>query len=183
MDDDLTHEDISVEDDHGAAFAGLFAFALFMCAARPVPAHHAFAAEFDVNKPTKLEGTLKEWEMINPHSWFHVEVKEADGKTIFTEGNGETTACAACHTTQAHWRDKRVVRSWGDLVYQVTRWQQVVEIEPDVPAICAVARSGLARRSSARTVFPLRAHDRRGRCRDAGSGGQPLAGLRRSCPD
>ena len=33
-------------------------------------------------------------------------------------------ACAACHTTQAHWRDKRVVRSWGDLVYQVTRWQQ-----------------------------------------------------------
>jgi mono/diheme cytochrome c family protein len=35
------------------------------------------------------------------------------------------TACAACHTTQAHWRDKRVVKSWGDLVYQVTRWQQV----------------------------------------------------------
>jgi hypothetical protein len=35
------------------------------------------------------------------------------------------TACAACHTTQAHWRDKRVVRSWGDLIYQVTRWQQV----------------------------------------------------------
>ena len=34
------------------------------------------------------------------------------------------TACAGCHTTQAHWRDKRVVRSWGDLVYQVTRWQQ-----------------------------------------------------------
>ncbi|HEX6266783.1 MAG TPA: cytochrome C [Burkholderiales bacterium] len=34
------------------------------------------------------------------------------------------TACAACHTTQAHWRDKRVVRSWGDLVFQVTRWQQ-----------------------------------------------------------
>jgi hypothetical protein len=35
------------------------------------------------------------------------------------------TACAACHTTQPHWRDKRVVHSWGDLVYQVTRWQQV----------------------------------------------------------
>ena len=35
------------------------------------------------------------------------------------------TACAACHTTQAHWRDMRVVRSWGDLVYQVTRWQQI----------------------------------------------------------
>lgn len=33
------------------------------------------------------------------------------------------TACIACHTTRAHWRDKRVVRSWPDLLYQVTRWQ------------------------------------------------------------
>lgn len=34
------------------------------------------------------------------------------------------TACVACHTTQAHWRDKRVVGSWSDLLGQVTRWQQ-----------------------------------------------------------
>jgi hypothetical protein len=34
------------------------------------------------------------------------------------------THCIACHTTQAHWRDKHIVKSWADLLYQVTRMQK-----------------------------------------------------------
>ena len=45
---------------------------------RPMPAHHAFAAEFDAKRPVKLRGVVTKMEWINPHAWIHVDVKKAD---------------------------------------------------------------------------------------------------------
>jgi Family of unknown function (DUF6152) len=50
-----------------------------LLAAAPVKAHHAFAAEFDASRPVKLHGTVTQWELVNPHSWIHIDVKNDDG--------------------------------------------------------------------------------------------------------
>ena len=63
-----------------AVFCGL------LLAAMPVMAHHSVASEFNLDdKPVTFTGTLTQMEFVNPHSFLHLEVTNADGtKTTWT---------------------------------------------------------------------------------------------------
>jgi len=53
-----------------------------LLAAVAAHAHHAFSTEFDVNRPVESEGKVVKVELINPHSWIHVEVVDEGGKAV-----------------------------------------------------------------------------------------------------
>jgi len=53
---------------------------LALLTAGTVSAHHSFLAEFDPDQPVQLRGTLTKIELINPHSWFHIDVVGSDGE-------------------------------------------------------------------------------------------------------
>lgn len=47
-----------------------------------VSAHHSFSAEFDIDQPVTLQGTLTELEWVNPHGWIHMDVAGPDGEIV-----------------------------------------------------------------------------------------------------
>lgn len=46
----------------------------------PLSAHHA-KPEYDSNSQISITGTVKEFELVNPHAWIHLTVTTREGKT------------------------------------------------------------------------------------------------------
>jgi hypothetical protein len=62
----------------------LFGAVALLASGSAAIAHHSFAAEFDRDKPVKLQGSVVKFEWVNPHSWIHI--KTGDGKVWRVEG-------------------------------------------------------------------------------------------------
>jgi hypothetical protein len=62
-----------------ATMLAAFLVSGLLVTALPVSAHHSFAAEFDINKPVSLKGTLTKMAWVNPHGWIYMDVKTPDG--------------------------------------------------------------------------------------------------------
>ena len=52
-----------------------------VAATAQVVAHHAFAAEFDADRPVEFSGKVTRVEWVNPHVWIHIDVELDDGST------------------------------------------------------------------------------------------------------
>ena len=61
-----------------ATFAA-WAVCVGLLTAAPMRAHHSFSAEFDASKAVTLQGVVSKVEWANPHVYFYVDVKEANG--------------------------------------------------------------------------------------------------------
>ena len=62
--------------------AGFGLAAILILVPVQISAHHSFAAEFDINKPIELTGTVTLVEWTNPHARFYVDVEDENGEVI-----------------------------------------------------------------------------------------------------
>lgn len=68
--------------NQNAILAATVAFAVAVTNARPLIAHHSFAAEFDASRPVRLTGTVSRVEWRNPHAWIYLAVADPAGTDV-----------------------------------------------------------------------------------------------------
>jgi len=74
---------------------------------------------------------------------FAIAAAAAQAQAPTATARGEllySTHCQACHTTQVHWRDKRLATDWAGLAAQVERWQANARLGWSAEDVDAVAR-------------------------------------------
>jgi DNA/RNA endonuclease YhcR with UshA esterase domain len=49
-------------------------------AAAPASAHHSFAAFYDMSAPITITGKIVRVRLMNPHSWFYLDVENEEGQ-------------------------------------------------------------------------------------------------------
>jgi hypothetical protein len=59
--------------------ASLILICALLLPVMPAVAHHAFATEFDAQKPVSMKGIVTKIDWVNPHVWFYINVKKDDG--------------------------------------------------------------------------------------------------------
>ena len=67
----------------------------------------------------------------------------ANAQTAIDTSRGEllySTHCITCHSTQMHWRDKKVATDWTLLKAQVRQWQRTAGLGWSEEDVTAVAR-------------------------------------------
>lgn len=85
--------------------------ALACASSAPLFAHHAFAAEYDSNKPVTMTGAVTKVDWANPHVYFYIDVKdEASGKV----SNWAFEMGAPAVLTRSGWKRSSV--KVGDIV-------------------------------------------------------------------
>jgi hypothetical protein len=57
----------------------LIVVSVLLLSAVPSSAHHAFATEFDAQKPVTMKGIVTKIDWANPHVWFYINVKTENG--------------------------------------------------------------------------------------------------------
>ncbi|CAN7735355.1 MULTISPECIES: c-type cytochrome [unclassified Variovorax] len=98
--------------------------------------------------------------------------------TASAQSRGEllyATHCIACHTTQVHWRDRKLATDWNSLKLQVRRWQAVAALDWSEEDVLEVTRHlndsfyGFTPASNTVGVLVPAAH----RSRDRAAGARP----------